>query len=128
MAKDFDTWNELKKNIDSRDVGVFCNPREVWWASIGLNIGSEEDGKNELFERPVLVVKVFNQRAIRVVPLTSKTKSDQNHVPVGYLGAKSSAILSQAKTISTKRLTRKIGRVEIEAFNLVINRLRESLA
>jgi len=60
MPKDFDCWNEIKKGIDGREKIIFCNKREIWWCSLGLNVGVEEDGKNQLFKRPVLVVKVFN--------------------------------------------------------------------
>ncbi|MFA5871014.1 MAG: hypothetical protein WC842_03995 [Candidatus Paceibacterota bacterium] len=55
--KDFDSWNIQKKKINTREKVIFCNIREIWWCSLGVNIGSEEDGKNELFERPVLILK-----------------------------------------------------------------------
>ena len=74
MAKNFDSWNKIKKQVDERKINIFCNQREIWWCSLGLNVGSEEDGKNELFERPVLIINVFNRDMIRVSPLTSKNK------------------------------------------------------
>jgi hypothetical protein len=79
MQKDFDTWNNLKKEIHTKDIRRFCDPREIWWCSIGINIGSEEDGKNKLFERPVLIIRVFNRHMVRIVPLTRKIgKIDDN--------------------------------------------------
>lgn len=36
--------------------------REIWWCSLGVNIGFEQDGTNDLFERPVLVIKKIQPR------------------------------------------------------------------
>ena len=59
MEKDFDKWNELKKKIDTREDieenEIFIKNRQIWWCSIGLNVGSEQNGHGEVFERPVLV-------------------------------------------------------------------------
>ena len=127
MSKDFDSWNKLQKFIESKNVDIFCNTREIWWASLGLNIGSEEDGKNNLFERPVLIIKVFNKSTVRILPLTSKTKNDKNHVPISYEGMLGSVILSQLKTISTKRLTRKLCKLNKREFDEITQRLRQNL-
>jgi mRNA interferase MazF len=60
--KDFDTWNEEKKIVNERriDENLFFYDREVWWCSVGINVGIEADGKNSNFERPILVLKKFN--------------------------------------------------------------------
>ena len=61
--KDFDKWNKRKKKIDYNNTkNILPKIKEVWWLSIGLNVGVEEDGKNSNFERPVLVVRVFNRQ------------------------------------------------------------------
>ena len=39
--KDFDTWNALKKHIDRKRFLAFVHAREVWWCSLGLNVGTE---------------------------------------------------------------------------------------
>ena len=126
MIKDFESWNNLKKDIQNRDVKIFCNQREIWWCSIGVNVGSEEDGKNELFERPVLVIKVFSKDMIRVAPLTSKIKSDENHETISYHERGGSVIVSQIKTISTKRLSRKLCRLDKNQFGRVIYKIQTS--
>lgn len=46
--KDFDGWNIKKKEINSK----FHKPpmfkeRDIWWISVGINVGFEEDGKHE---------------------------------------------------------------------------------
>lgn len=126
--KDFDRWNKIKKSVHGREVKLFCNAREIWWCSLGLNVGSEEDGKNELFERPILVLKVFNQSMLRVAPLTSKAVDDHHHVSVSYNGRGGSVILSQTKTISIKRLSRKLCRLDQVQFAKVLAKLKESIS
>jgi len=126
MNKDFDSWNQIKKKVQDRK-DIFCNAREIWWCALGLNVGSEEDGKNELFERPILIIKVFNHQMIRVAPLTSKQKDDAHHFAITYDGRSGSIILSQTKTISTKRLSRKLCRLDKTQFELVVHALQNAL-
>lgn len=83
--------------------------------------------KNELFERPVLILKVFNKDIIQIAPLTSKTKSDKNHIEINYQERSGSVILSQIKTISTKRLSRKLCRVNKKQFEKVLDEFRKSV-
>jgi len=117
----------MKKEINNKETNIFCNSREIWWCSIGLNIGSEEDGKNELFERPVLIIKVFNRDILRVVPLTSKYKNDKNHIQIKYNDRVGSIIISQIKTISSKRLSRKLCRLDKKQFEDVVLGIKDSL-
>ncbi len=125
--KDFDSWNELKKKLEARPIDFYCNRREIWWCSIGLNVGSEEDGKNPSFERPVLILNVFNQGMVRVAPLTSGNQKDDHHVPITFLDKKNAVKISQVRTISTKRLLEKICRLDTLQFDLVIHALKASL-
>ena len=108
MNKNFDKWNNRKKEINDTVFNSYVHAREVWWCSIGVNVGDEEDGKNDLFERPVLIVKKFNQRIVLVVPLTTKTKDNYYYFTFTYDDKKFAAILSQIRLISTNRLTRRI--------------------
>ena len=47
--KDFDKWNIIKKQVNTKEVirDLFFYEREVWWCSLGLNVGYEQDGKND---------------------------------------------------------------------------------
>lgn len=120
MEKDFDTWNKTKKKLH---VGSSCNflfqEREIWWSSIGINIGDEQDGKNELFERPVLVVRKFNKNIAWVVPLTTAIKNDKFHHIITYEGVLFSIILSQIRLMSVKRFQRYIRKLSPYQFALV---------
>jgi len=74
--KDFDRWNEKKKIIDQKEISDdhFVNEREIWWGSLGLNVGYEQDGKNENYERPLLVIKKFNRNIVWVIPFNDNSQ------------------------------------------------------
>ena len=57
MEKDFDKWNNLKKEINSKKQKFYVKQREVWSVRMWKNVWFEEDWKWEDFERPVLVLK-----------------------------------------------------------------------
>jgi len=127
MEKDFDSWNKIKKNIQVNRSSLFCNVREIWWCSLGVNVGSEEDGKNEVFERPVLVLKVFNKDIVRVAPLTRREREDRYHKQIFYENRNGSVIISQIKTISTKRFSRKLCRLEKDQFEKIMEDIRSDV-
>ena len=122
MQKEFDQWNAIKKKVDEKKVDrdLFFYEREVWWCSLGLNVGVESDGKNEHFERPVLIIKKFNSDMIWIVPLTSKERTGDHYQKITHDSGISWVCLSQIKTISTKRLLRKIGMVSELEFSEVL--------
>ena len=126
MDKDFDTWNREKKVVDKKTVNrnLYFYAREIWWCSAGLNVGVEADGKNENFERPMLIVKKFNADMVWVLPLTTKEKANKYHFKLTHETIKSWVILSQIKTISTKRLLRKIGSISKADLQAVISRIQ----
>lgn len=70
MVKEFEKWNKKKQLLETRNARVFYHSREIWWCALGVNIGTEQDGTGELFDRPVLVIKDFNQHMFFGVALT----------------------------------------------------------
>ncbi len=117
---EYDNWNILKIHIESNlRQSYFFIEREVWWCSIGFNIGEEENGKNTLFERPVLILKKFNSRICLIFPLSSKIKQGIFYRTIYYNGRSQSVLLSQIKLISAKRLIRRIGKIDLETFNVL---------
>ena len=117
----FDLWNRHKQRIDRENKRLFFHEREVWWAQIGKNIGFEQDGKNQAFTRPVLVLTKFNRQVFWGVPLTTQEKTGKYYYPVTVSGSKtqSIAILSQLRLFDAKRLKDKIGEAAKEDFLLV---------
>jgi mRNA interferase MazF len=122
--KDFDRWNERIKTLDAVDqFEDFFYEREIWWCAFGVNVGSEQDGKNESFERPALIVKKISKDVLWVIPLTSKIINDEYRLSTQSSGIASQLILSQMRAVSSKRLLRKISRIKLVTFYLVIARL-----
>lgn len=125
MEKDFDAWNIKKQELDrlKPNPDFFYYEREVWWCSVGLNIGVESNGKNQHFERPVLVVKKFNGHMFWGVPLTSKRRTEEHFCEILHEGGVSWVFLSQIKNMSTKRMLRKIGSISVPQFNQVLEKI-----
>jgi len=116
--KHFDGWIKQKKKLDSNDGtdSLYIKEREVWWISIGVNVGAEIDGKNELFERPVLIFRKVGRTQFYGLPLTSKEKSGPFYRLVHYGDSAGNVCLSQLRVLSTKRLIRKIDVVSEDEF------------
>lgn len=130
MDKDFDSWNSLKKKIDKKviDKDLYFHEREIWWCSLGLNVGVESNGKNTLFERPILILKVFNADMIWCLPITSSPKESLFYYRLNDNDGFGSIITSQIKTISSKRLLRKMSVISefdfVEIQKVIINHIK----
>ena len=122
--KDFDSWNNEKKNLEK--IGHESLPfheREIWWCSIGINLGDEQDGKNELFERTILVIKKFNNKIAWVLPMTTKDKEGEYYYKIKYDGRAFNVILSQLRLTSVKRFHRLVRKISPKQFNEIKERL-----
>jgi mRNA interferase MazF len=109
MQKDFDGWNTHKKKLDGLADRPFYHPREIWWCSVGVNIGNEIDGSGVQHDRPVLVLRVFNAETFFGVALVGHPRTGRYYFPLGTVGDREAvANLSQARLFDTKRLIRKI--------------------
>lgn len=115
-SKDFDLWNNRKKSLDKSVRRLFYKEREIWWCSLGINIGDEIDGKSGEFLRPIIVLKYISRETLLGVPVTSKDSDTNYHIPVKTKRVKSFAKLSQIRVISSKRLFRKIDRMDKPSF------------
>jgi mRNA interferase MazF len=128
MEKDFDSWNQSKKKIHAEPALRFCHPREVWWCSLGVNVGFEQDGTGSNFDRPVVVMRGFNERIFLGVPLTGQEKTGKYYFPVGIVGNRyASAVLSQIRLIDAKRLVRKFAVLDEVVFKDLKNALVRTL-
>ena len=129
MQKDFDKWNTEKKVVDAKAVNteLFFYAREIWWCSAGLNIGVEANGKHDNFERPMLILKKFNADMVWALPLTTQGQNNKYYYKLNHENVKSWVVLSQIKTISTKRFLRKVGSISESDFKEVIIKLKNFL-
>ena len=128
--KDFDEWNLEKQKIHYKKDGkkFWFEEREVWWCSFGVNIGVEIDGKTKNFNRPALIVRVFNKGGLYVLPITTKRKDDKFHFLLKDFSERqkdfNSVVLTQLKFISSKRLLRKIDVVSKNEFSQIKERVK----
>ena len=62
-TKNFKAWSKKKEFIEKRVLpdDFYFLEGEIWWAVLGVNIGHEIDGKNDMYERPVLVLKKISE-------------------------------------------------------------------
>ena len=128
MQKNFDNWNENKKKIHMANENRLYHPRDVWWCSLGVNIGFEEDGKGQDSERPMLIIYGFNKQLCWAVPLSTSGKKNRFYIPIGVVdGKKSSAIISQMRPIDTKRFINQIGFVEEGPFQATKQAIKDIL-
>lgn len=125
MEKDFDAWNKLKKKIDGDTIDFYVNQRQIWWCSIGLNVGSEQNGHGDNFERPVLVLRKYSAGTFLGIPLTSKRKEGNYYFKLEpYFGICSYAILSQAKVIDRRRVRRMIYEISRQEYQKIIEQYK----
>lgn len=126
--KDFKNWHILKSQIDIKEHRSLVNEREICYVSIGENVGFEQNGKNEFFERPVIVLKKFWTQTFIGIPLTSKPREWKFYFSFKHGESTSSAILSQIRLFDNKRIVRKIGYIETSDFQNLKTALRKLLS
>jgi dTDP-4-dehydrorhamnose 3,5-epimerase len=124
MNRSFDNWNEIKKKLSNSKVNFQFKQRDIFFMSLGKNIGFEQNGQGIDFKRPVLVYKKFNKFIFLGIPLTSKIKEDIFHTEFEYKnGTRSFAILSQMKLFDIRRALYYDGKISKNMFEQVQNDL-----
>ena len=107
LIKIFADWTKLKIRIHASEKEIYFKEGQVWWASIGQNIGVESNGKNDSFERPIIIFKRFNQDSFLGVMLSSNKRIGNYYLELkDDYEISSFANLSQIKLLSSKRLIR----------------------
>lgn len=125
--KDFQRWHSLKRKINEQYGIPYYYEREIWFCSLGANIGHEQDGKHELFERPVIIIRKFNKHLFLGVPLSSRIKTGKYYECLQYRGIQYTVLTSQIRILSSKRLTRKIRTVTKKEINHLKNVIKNSI-
>ena len=122
--EEFRRWNDVKMHLEF--YGRQPNPKqgEIWWAGCGKNLGSEMNGKNTRFARPVIIYRKLSRYCFMGIPLTSKNREGSWYVPFTHKGIKEVAIVGQAKIMSVKRLYTRMG--EIDQNDMI--RIRDAFA
>lgn len=125
MQKDFQTWHALKSDIEAYTHAPLFGQQEIWWCSLGANVGVEADGKNILFERPILILRKFNKHMLWALPMTSKKKEGKFYYSFPLHDIERTVMLSQLRVLSAKRLIRRLGKISDNLFEQLYNQLWE---
>lgn len=127
MKKDFQKWHYEKIVVHNDKERPFFHEREVWFCSLGENIGFEQDGSGDDFLRPIIVIKKFNHEIFWCIPLTTKMKSGDHYFSFTLNNKTSTAIMSQLRLVDAKRLHYKIGTILKTDFEDVKRKIRQFL-
>ena len=101
---------------------------DIVWANLDPTVGSEQRGR-----RPVVIISqdVFNQHSGTVIALALTSQEPRAGFPLtvelssSRLPKKSWVKVSQIRTLSTKRLSGKLGRVDDECLEQLVEGLLE---
>ncbi len=126
MSKDFDGWNELKKQLDALPRAPRFSERQVWWCSIGVNVGHEQDGKNEFYNRPVVVLRKFNRQLFLGLPLSTRGPGPYRH-PFTFKNRTQYALLSHLRLYDARRFQSRLGELPEDTFDELKKVVRELL-
>jgi len=99
----FDKWSVKKQQIQENKQILKFRERDIFFMSIGQNIGYETYGKGFEYLRPVLIIRKFNNRTFFGIPLSSKIKEGKYYFKIEFKDRINIALLSQAKVFDIKR-------------------------
>jgi mRNA interferase MazF len=69
----FMNWIEIKIRLHFKShEPPLVTEGDIWWASLGENIGTEINGKGPLFTRPLIVLRKLSRETYFVVPVTTQ--------------------------------------------------------
>lgn len=107
MEDSFNKWNEVKKITSKELNNVYFKERDIFWMKVGENIGHEQNGKGNKFQRPVLIVKKYSRDMFLGVPLSTTNRDGSFFFQFEFNGNTSTALLVQHRLFSTKRFMKK---------------------
>ena len=113
--RNYKDWMYIKDDVQHKKHLHNFKEWEIWWCTVGENVGVEINGKGSHFMRPVIIFKKFNRVFFTGIPLT--TKDHTNEFPDWYVhftfkGKDEYAGIHQIRNHSAYRLYRKIGELD----------------
>lgn len=125
IVKLLEIWFKLKLALWNKESKVVFKQGELWWCSLGVNLGEEIFGKGEKFTRPVLIFKKFTSNSFLGLPITKQEKQGSWYVEITIHKEKRWVILNQARIFDKKRLTNRVGALDDADFQKVKKRFIE---
>ena len=114
---EFYKWHHLKQKLNNKENFPAFKQRDIWWCHVGVNIGDEENGKNEVYSRPTLIIKKFNNHIFWGLPLTTQIKDKSYYHKIIFKEKEQCIMISQLRLWDAKRLTTKMGRLSHPQFD-----------
>ena len=94
--KHFDEWMGLKEKLHFNARMPRISEGEVWWCSLGENVGIEINGKSKRFTRPILIMKKLGRKGFMGIPLTSQPKEGTWYAKFTFMDKDQFAAVCQA--------------------------------
>lgn len=118
--KRFVEWVCLKENLHSiENKPPLVSQSDIWWASLGENIGSEINGKSKLFSRPVIIFKKLAHGFYFVIPTTTQIRNGSWYIKFRHHEVSMVACLHQARALDYRRLSSKLGTLDDEDYSTI---------
>jgi mRNA interferase MazF len=124
MEKDFDNWNGIKKELENKQQKFFFKEGEIWWMSVGVNVGNESCGKGEIFRRPVLILRKLSSNSFIGIPLSTKNKTGNWFTSVSVNNENITVLLYQIRMFSINRFQRRLSSLDDNDFKNVKEKLK----
>ena len=116
--KRFDEWMKLKSRLHNME-----RIRNIHEGGVvvcyGRKWGMEINGKNEVFSRPVLVLRKFSRFGFMGIPLTSQIHDGAWYCKFEFQDKIQVAVLAQARNLGVSRLYKKTGQLSKVDLELV---------
>ncbi|MDP2668778.1 MAG: type II toxin-antitoxin system PemK/MazF family toxin [bacterium] len=120
MIKQFLKWIGLKEKLhDIKSEPSLVKERDLWWVSFGENIGSEINGKSNLFSRPGLIIKKLSHEFYLVALTTSQKKEGSWYIEITQEGKFMYVCLHQIRAVDYRRLSSRLGQIDSDDFDKV---------
>jgi mRNA interferase MazF len=120
LKKHFLEWIGLKERLDhNKSKPPLVNERDLWWVSLGENVGSEMNGKSDKFSRPALILKKLSHSFYLIAPSTIQHKEGTWYVKVQQNEKAVYICLHQIRTIDYRRLWSRLGKMDESDFRRV---------
>jgi len=110
--KALEEWLKLKIILWTKSNKVIFKQGEIWWCSLGMNLGEEIFGKGVKFTRPILIFKKFTSNSFLALPLTTQKRIGSWYIEVTIHGNNNYIMLNQARILDKKRLTNRIATLD----------------
>ncbi len=127
--KSFDKWNEVKKELHNNGVRRSFKNRDIFYMKMGQNVGVEQNGKGNEFVRPVVILKKITNDMFIGIPVSSQIKNGSWFYKFDFNKkdkvSNNIAIIPQIKMYSTKRLLNRIGKMKLDNFNELKQKIKD---